>query len=102
MLMKYVSRAGVEILVRIRKRITDTISDILFIFHGVVTFYHYPRQPADYHFIYRIRHEREALFDLPEGYHIYSAVKATRSVPGDIAEVGVYKGASSKIISTIK
>ena len=37
-----------------------------------------------------------------EAYHIYMASKITRKVPGDIAEVGVYKGGSAKIICSAK
>jgi O-methyltransferase len=50
----------------------------------------------------KIRSETELLLDDIEAYHIYMAVKRTRKVPGDIAEVGVYKGGSAKIICAAK
>jgi hypothetical protein len=37
-----------------------------------------------------------------EMWNIYNWVRRTRSVPGDAAEVGVYKGASAKIICEVK
>jgi predicted O-methyltransferase YrrM len=50
----------------------------------------------------KIRSETELLLEDIEAYHIYMAVKRTRKVPGDIAEVGVYKGGSAKIICSAK
>ena len=37
-----------------------------------------------------------------EAMQIFMAVSATREVPGDIAEVGVYKGGSARIICEAK
>lgn len=50
----------------------------------------------------KIRSETELLLEDIEAYHIYMAVKRTQKVPGDIAEVGVYKGGSAKIICSVK
>ena len=50
----------------------------------------------------KIRAETELLLEDIEAYHIFMAVKRTRKVPGDIAEVGVYKGGSAKIICSVK
>lgn len=50
----------------------------------------------------KIRSETELLIEDIEAYHIYMAVKRTRKVPGDIAEVGVYKGGSARIICSVK
>jgi O-methyltransferase len=50
----------------------------------------------------KIRSETELLLEDIEAYYIYMAVKRTQKVPGDIAEVGVYKGGSAKIICSIK
>jgi O-methyltransferase len=49
-----------------------------------------------------IRSETELLLEDIEAYHIFMAVKRTQKVPGDIAEVGVYKGGSAKIICSAK
>jgi hypothetical protein len=50
----------------------------------------------------KIRKETELLLEDIEAYHIYMAVKTTQKVPGDIAEVGVYRGGSAKIICSAK
>jgi hypothetical protein len=50
----------------------------------------------------KIRADTELLLEDIEAYHIYMAVKRTQKVEGDIAEVGVYKGGSAKIICLAK
>ena len=50
----------------------------------------------------KIRSETELLLEDIEAYHIYMSVMRTLKVPGDIAEVGVYKGGSAKIICSAK
>ncbi len=40
--------------------------------------------------------------DSEEKYTLYSSMKAVYSLPGDVAEVGVYKGGSAKIICETK
>ena len=50
----------------------------------------------------KIRSETELLLEDIEAYNIYMAVRQTQKVPGDIAEVGVYKGGSAKIICSAK
>lgn len=50
----------------------------------------------------KIKSETELLLEDIEAYHIHMAVKITSKVPGDIAEVGVYKGGSAKIICAAK
>ncbi|MGA2161709.1 MAG: TylF/MycF/NovP-related O-methyltransferase [Methanoregula sp.] len=50
----------------------------------------------------KIRSDTDLLLEDIEAYQIYMAAKITRKVPGDIAEVGVYKGGSAKIICSAK
>jgi O-methyltransferase len=50
----------------------------------------------------KIRKETELLLEDIEAYHIYMATKQTQKVPGEIAEVGVYRGGSAKIICSAK
>lgn len=50
----------------------------------------------------QIRYETDLLIEDIEAYHIFMATKATQKVPGDIAEVGVYRGGSAKIICAAK
>jgi O-methyltransferase len=42
--------------------------------------------------------DRDMLISNAEGAQIYRTVRALAAVPGDLAEVGVYRGASSRII----
>src|SRR3989344_1925722 len=48
--------------------------------------------------IQQIKKETEMLLDDLEAYQIYTAVIKTEKIAGDIAEVGVYKGGSAKLI----
>lgn len=50
----------------------------------------------------KIRHETDLLLEDIEAYHVFMAVRSTQKVPGDIAEVGVYRGGSAKIICAAK
>jgi len=50
----------------------------------------------------KIRYETDLLLEDIEAYHIFMAVRCTKKVPGDIAEVGVYQGGSAKIICAAK
>lgn len=46
--------------------------------------------------------ERTTALEINEMFNVYSAVISTEKIPGDIAEVGVFKGASAKIICSAK
>ncbi len=46
----------------------------------------------------KIRSDTDLLLEDIEAYHIYMAAKITEKVPGDIAEVGVYKGGSANCL----
>jgi O-methyltransferase len=46
--------------------------------------------------------EGKILLTMYEMHNIYKLVKQTAKIEGDIAEVGVYKGGSAKIISEVK
>ena len=48
--------------------------------------------------IYRVQKEADMLCSINEAYQITSAVRITKKIPGDIAEVGVYKGGTAKLI----
>jgi len=50
----------------------------------------------------RIKDEREMLLSDNEAYQIHMAVKRTEKISGEIAEVGVYQGGSSRIICSVK
>jgi hypothetical protein len=50
----------------------------------------------------RIKKEAAMLLGFSEAYQIFMAVKRTGKIKGDIAEVGVYKGGSAKLICEAK
>ncbi|MDD1674778.1 MAG: TylF/MycF family methyltransferase [Methanomicrobiales archaeon] len=50
----------------------------------------------------RIREESELLLNAGEAYTLYMCVNSTSKIPGDIAEVGVYRGGSARIICEVK
>lgn len=52
--------------------------------------------------IARIRQEYDLKMENCEAYMIHSAVKSTDGLSGDIAEVGVYRGGSAKVICQAK
>ena len=59
------------------------------------------RKPV-YDLIRRIRLETEMVLLDQEAYNIYSGVRSTEKIPGAIAEVGVFRGGSAKLIAEAK
>jgi len=49
-----------------------------------------------------IYEERQLLLYRPEAFQLFTAVKRTAKIEGDLAEVGVFQGASAKIICEAK
>jgi O-methyltransferase len=47
----------------------------------------------------QIKKEVHFLLTYPECYQLYTAVRATQSIPGELAELGVYRGGSARLIS---
>lgn len=68
----------------------------------VELYYDHPYRAAGVKLFHQIRAERELGLGLAEAYFLFSAVKQTAKIPGDIAEVGVYQGGSSKLICEAK
>ncbi len=52
--------------------------------------------------IRRVKREKRLLQAYHQAYNLVRAVEATSKIPGDIAEVGVYKGGSAKLICEVK
>ena len=50
----------------------------------------------------RVRKERRSLLTGFEAFNVYSITRSQANLPGDIAEVGVYAGASAKLICEAK
>jgi O-methyltransferase len=78
------------------------IQDILCKMRVVVLFYNSPERRRAFGLIRQVRKETGMLMADIEAYNIHMAVKRTEKVPGDIAEVGVFRGGSAKIISESK
>jgi hypothetical protein len=69
---------------------------------GRIPHYGCPDRKAFAKSLKKIRNETDLLLEDIEAYHISMAVRCTQKVPGDIAEVGVYRGGSAKIICAVK
>lgn len=67
--------------------------------HGVVTFYGEPERAKILDTIGRVRKEKKLLLSDHEAYQLFMLVQKTARISGDIAEVGTYQGASSKLIA---
>jgi hypothetical protein len=52
--------------------------------------------------IRKIKKENQLLLDYDEAYFLYVTVKSVNKIKGDIAEVGVYRGGSAKLICEAK
>jgi O-methyltransferase len=61
---------------------------------------HKPKSVVD--LIRRTIRERECLLTANEAYLIYSLTSAMSTLPGDVAEVGVYQGGSARLICAAK
>jgi len=69
---------------------------------GVVIFYNDPERSKVLDVVKKIKKENELLLGDNEGYQLFMAVKSTGKIEGEIAEVGSYRGGSSKIICEAK
>jgi O-methyltransferase len=65
--------------------------------YGIAT-YRYPSRTGVMREIRAIKRERRMLLTPVEAYQLYAAATAVRKIPGDAAEVGVFRGASAKLI----
>lgn len=70
--------------------------------NGVIKFYSDPEDAEILDLIRRIREETELSLGDDEAHQIYTTVKRTKKIEGDIAEVGVYKGGSAAVICEAK
>lgn len=67
--------------------------------YGVVIFYGDAIRRERLRFIASVRNETKLLLSDHEAYQILSLAYQTEKIPGAIAEVGVYRGASAKLIA---
>lgn len=67
-----------------------------------VLLYHDPKRSKAIDLINKIKKETVIAMSINEAYQLYMATKTTNKIIGDIAEVGVYKGGSAKLICEVK
>lgn len=80
----------------------QNIIKLLSRYHLIIYFYKDPYRSKVMDFTRKIKNENELLMSFNEAYQIYNACEQTKKIEGDIAEVGVYKGGSSRIICEVK
>jgi hypothetical protein len=85
-----------------RKSLSKAVNYILSSRRATIISYNDKYRRDIFDSINQIGKETDLLLCPSEGYTIFMAVKATEKIKGDLAEVGVYKGGSSKIICEAK
>src|SRR5437879_1566462 len=68
-----------------------------YLHHGLAN-YRYPNRTEVMRQIRQIKRERKMLLPPVEAYQLFAAAAAARKIPGDAAEVGVFRGASARLI----
>jgi len=68
----------------------------------VLLYYHKPDQQKIFNLINQIKKESEILLGHNEAHQIFKTIEAVAKIQGDIAEVGVYRGGSAKLICEAK
>jgi O-methyltransferase len=61
-----------------------------------------PRRTIAYRLFRDVREQTAMLMTDPEAWGIYASAKRTGRVPGDIAELGVFRGGSARLICEVK
>lgn len=61
-----------------------------------------PERKSVYELIRKVRLETDMVLLDNEAYNIYAGVRSTQKIQGDIAEVGVFRGGSAKLIAEAK
>jgi O-methyltransferase len=96
----------IKLFINFKEKVKGTCLKVIYkiLYHkkAVLVLYDDPDRSKIFNLISSIRNERELLLSNGEAYSVFMAVKRTAKVEGDIAEVGVYKGASAKIICQAK
>ncbi len=86
----------------IKKQIWKQIIKQIYKRNGTVIFYTQPEKKKAFNLNKRIKKETELHLSDSEACQIYMTVKSIHKVKGDVAEAGVYKGGSAKIICESK
>ena len=85
-----------------RSPLAKSIQHLLFVLHVCVIFYDDAERSKVVDLIGRVKNETDIVQGMEEAYSIFMAVKSTQKVKGEIAEVGVFKGGSAKLICEAK
>ncbi len=80
----------------------ESVANTLVSKRFVLIRYNNKKSISTFDLITRIKKERETWVTYNEAYSIAMLVKNTQKIPGDVAEVGVFKGGTAKIISQFK
>ena len=94
--------ASTKILTSPRRVVGEILEYAIESKQDTTTFYNYKERAKIFNLTTEIRREKRNMLDMNEAYRIYTLVKRTNKIKGDIAEVGVYRGGSAKIICEVK
>jgi O-methyltransferase len=61
-----------------------------------------PHRTSIYNLCRKVREETSMLMTDPEAYNIYTTAQRTANIPGHIAELGVYRGGTARLICEVK
>jgi O-methyltransferase len=81
-----------------RKYVSQIVSFAIESNGGVIIYYNDPERRRIIELIRQIKRERPMLLSDNEAFQIFMAVRKTEHISGDMAEVGVYRGGSAKLI----
>jgi hypothetical protein len=95
MIMKWLGAVGI---LSAPRRYMGTVLRDYYLNKGKILTIYDPQELQAFGLIRQIKEETQMLLTELEAYQIYAAVAKTAKVDGDIAEVGVYKGGSAKLI----
>lgn len=84
---------------RLRGRVGTALVNTIRSQNGVVIFYGDRERREDLATVTRVRNERKLLLSDHEAHQLVRLVRSTAKVPGDLAEVGTYRGVSAKLIA---
>lgn len=84
---------------QLRGRVGSAVVSLIRSRSGVVIFFGDKERRTDLDLIARVRTERKLLLSDHEAHQLMRMVRATAKIPGDLAEVGTYRGVSAKLIA---
>jgi O-methyltransferase len=95
--------AGIKFLSPIRMAMWSALTSALATKHMTIgPANNEPERKPIYELIRQVRLETEMILIDDEAYNVYAGVRSTEKIPGDIAEVGVFRGGSAKLICEAK